>query len=467
MIALTILWLIVNFFAPVRLQEPPVTGEPNSCPVIVETAITLTSQRCEATDLNQVCYGHLVLDAEPRAGLTSFGFNDPGDIVDVIDVQSLRLSALDASTGGWGVVMMQIEANLAQTVDAAPEVQIILFGDAELNDATRFLPGEVIQPTPLFSEPAMTAKITANLETGSPITVNGRLSDSSWLRLNQSGSIGWLPADVVRLNGEISVLSVVPLESITNIEELTKFGPMQAFYFRSGQDDAPCAEAPNSGLLIQTPEGVASLSIWMDEVIIQLDATAFIQAQPDGSLTVRVLEGTAQVTARGETRTAASGMQVSVPLDDQLRASAEPNDPVPYDADSLQSLPVQLLSRPVNVPVPREQLSTTPIEGDWQFQWDAAQLTCPDGTVVPFESTGAASTIEVSGETLQWNAVQYSQSTPGIYRSSYTDSSGNLHQDTLQVIAPDRILGEKTLDLVSPSCTLNIGFLLQLLNAAD
>ena len=34
---------------------------------------------------------------------------------------------------------------------------------------------------------------------------------------------------------------------------------MQAFYFRSGIGDAPCAEAPNSGILIQTPEGRQAL----------------------------------------------------------------------------------------------------------------------------------------------------------------------------------------------------------------
>lgn len=467
MTALFMIWLIASLWIPGSIQTPPPDDQTNACPVIVRTAITLTNQRCEDTGLNQVCYGHLVLDAQPRVGLTNFGFTEPGDIVNVVDVQSLRLSALDASTGGWGVVMMQIEANLVQAAETAPEVQIILFGDAELNDATSFLPGEVLQTAQVRRAPASTAEILTELEAGDPVTASGRISDSSWLRINLSGTAGWLPAEAVILNGDINSLSAIPPDADTGSDTLAQFGPMQAFYFRSGADDAPCAEAPNSGLLIQTPEGVAALSIWMDEVVIQLDATAFIQAQPDGTLSIRVLDGTARVTAEGETRTAASGMQIEVPLDNQLGPTSAPGDPVPYDPEAVQSLPVQLLNRPVDVPAPRSHPANVPLEGQWQFNWDTAQLTCPDGTIVPFESTGAASSIEVTGETLLWNAARYTQSTPGIYRSSYVDSSGNLHQDTLQVIAPDRIVGEKTLDLNSQSCTLNVGFLLQLVSAAE
>lgn len=464
LIALILLWLPTIASA----QETPVS-QPNTCPVIVRTAIDLTNERCDGTDQNQVCYGHLVLDAQPRPGLLDFGFEEPGDVVDVIEVQSLRLSALDTQTGRWGVVMMQLAATLVEEPVADSAVQILLFGDAELNDATRFLPGQVIQATNIRQQPTTASPLIASLAASTEVTANGRLPDSSWIRIHLLDTTGWIRSDLVDLRGDVDSLSILSSAALGENapDELAQFGPMQAFYFRSGINDAPCAEAPNSGLLIQTPEGVASVSIWLDEVVVHLDATAFIQAEPDGSLTVNVLEGSAQVEAQGETRTVVAGMQVNVPLDNNLAASDVPDDPQPYDETAVQALPVELLNRPVVIPPARQLADGAPIAGNWRFSWHVDSLACPDGTIVPFESTGATSFVRATSESLEWNATRYPQTTAGVYRSSYLDGDGNLHQDTLQVVAPDRIIGEKVLDLVNPVCTLNVGFGLQLVSATN
>jgi hypothetical protein len=462
---LWIAMIIVALAAPVLAQDS--TRQPADCPTIVRTAITLANERCEATGENQICYGHLVLDAQPRAGLTPFGFDTPGDIVDVVAVQSMRLSALDTTTGQWGVVMMQLEASLVNAPVADTKLKILLFGDAELNDATRFLPGRTRQSADIRQEPTANSRVITTLEPASEITANGRLPDSTWLRINLRNRAGWIQADTVHIEGDWDSLAVIDSASTPNEDARVRFGPMQAFYFRSGINDAPCAEAPNSGLLIQTPEGVASVSIWLDEVVIQLDATAFIQADAGGNLTINILDGSAQVTAQGETRAAAAGTQISVPLDNQLAARTVPQEPVPFAPQSIQALPIELLDRPIDIPNPLETSSNVPFSGLWQFAWDTAQLTCPDGTIVPFESTGVPGPIQVGSESLTWNATTYALSTPGIYRSSYVDSSGNLHQDTLQVIARDMITGEKTLDLVSPVCTLNVGFQLRFVGSAE
>ncbi len=292
---LFLLLLAVPTLVQAQQSESTQEAQPNTCPMIVQTAITLTNQRCEPTELNQICYGHLVLDAQPRTGLADFGFSEPGDIVDVIEVQSLRLSALDTDTGRWGVVRMQIEANLAESIDTPPEVQILLFGDAELNDASQFLAGQALEAAIIRQQPDTESPVLISLEAGDEVTANGRLPDSSWLRINLGRNNGWIRADLVTMIGDIETLTGLSPDTHSQLENeiLAQFGPMQAFYFRSGVDDAPCAEAPNSGLLIQTPEGVASISIWLDEVVIQLDATAFIQAQPDGNLVINVLDGTA------------------------------------------------------------------------------------------------------------------------------------------------------------------------------
>jgi hypothetical protein len=101
----------------------------------------------------------------------------------------------------------------------------------------------------------------------------------------------------------------------------------------------------------------------------------------------------------------------------------------------------------------------------WSFAWGSDSLECPDGTQVPFESAGVPSEIRVEDEALLWDAIRYTQVTPGVYTGSFVDGGGNLHQDTLQVLAPDRIAGEKVLDLASPVCTLNVTFTLQLVSS--
>ena len=447
------------------VSEAQTTEAPTDCPTIVQTAITLTNQRCESTADNEVCYGHLVLDAQPRAGLDPFAFAEPGDIVDVIDVQSLRLSALDTDSGQWGVVLMQLDAALVESPASNDQVQILLFGDAELNDATTFLPGKIRRASNIRSRPTTSSQLITTVQSDDEITANGRTSDASWIRVNLAEGTGWIRADLIDLNGNIDSLTVISGD--VSADDLVAFGPMQAFYFRSGINDAPCAEAPNSGLLIQTPEGVASVSIWMDEVVVQLDATAFIQAAPNGELTVTVLDGSAQVTAVDETRTAVAGTSIAVALNPELMAEAVPSDPVPFDPVAVQSLPIGLLDDPITIPDPFNQPANRPIAGSWQFGWDVASLTCPDGTTVPFESTGIPGPVEVTAESVIWNLTTYNQSTPSVYRSSYVDGSGNLHQDTLQIIAPDRIIGEKILDLNNPVCTLNVGFRLQLVHPTD
>lgn len=469
-IVLVLLFSSIQPFAAQEATETPM--EATDCPAVVQTAISLTSLRCETTDSNQVCYGHIVLDARSRQGLSPFEFAEPGDIVDVVQVQSLRLSAMDTETGQWGVVMMQIEATLAATdiTSDDQDVQILLFGDAVLEDANQFLTATAVDNLNIRSQPNSESAILGSLVRGEQITVNGRLEGDAWLRVRTatSESNGWIFSELVELNGDLTSLNQISAENAitTPPDSIAQYGPMQAFYFQSGMQDAPCPEAPNSGVLIQTPEGVASVNIWMDEVVIQMDGTAYLQGQANGNLVINMLEGQAQVESQNDTRTVVEGMQISVPLDADSRASNVPSDPQPYTPDVVQSLPISLLDDPVTISPPRSLDQRMPLSGDWFFEWGEESLTCPDETVVPFESIGTPGALTLGNERLNWGGRQYNLQTPGIYTASYADANGNLHQDTLQVIAADRIEGEKVLDLADRICTLNVSFRLQLQSAS-
>jgi hypothetical protein len=449
-------------------QEETPEPEPDRCPAIVQSAIDLTQRNCDGIGDNEVCYGHIVLEAEAQPGIREFEFSMPGDVVRAVNLSSLRLSAMDTLTGQWGIVAMAILAQ-AQAVTIQEETQVILFGDVELNDATTFVEVSTAVRVNIRQIPALDGEIVRALLPDETVVANGRLEDGSWVRVlldDVDNRLGWLAAESLTFDGDFDALTVIPDEAALSgtPDELAIYGPMQAFYFQSGTNDSPCAQAPNSGILIQTPEGVGSLSIWMDEAVIQMDDTVFLQAEPGGNLSVNVIAGSAQVQAMGETSTALAGMAVDVPLTESLGAADEPGDPRPFDADDVSALPVNLLDDETTVPEPAIIEPGVPLEGQWAFAWAVPELTCPDGTAVPFTSTDNASVLQVQAEAIVWGATTYSQSTVGVYEATYADGNGNLHQDTLQVVAPDFIQGEKVLDLVQPVCTLTVAFSLSLVS---
>jgi hypothetical protein len=69
-------------------------------------------------------------------------------------------------------------------------------------------------------------------------------------------------------------------------------------------------------------------------------------------MTVSVVEGAAEVAAYGEVHRAAAGTQITLPVDQNLVPVGPPSRPVPYRMQDVQTLPVDLLDREVEVHPP-------------------------------------------------------------------------------------------------------------------
>lgn len=443
--------------------------EDPACPTLVQTAITLTGENCDTTGLNEACYGYILINPEARPGEEeNFSFNVPGDRVDILQIESVQLSAMDVASAQWGVIVFAVEANVEGEVSSTEDVQIVLFGDTRLEDASRFVQVTATGDVNVRALPNTDAAVVGSLVTGEVAVANARLEGDAWLRvrfLNSDSGLGWVSADYLEPASDISVMPVLSAEEAAAPvpDDLSaQYGPMQAFFFESGTNDSPCAAAPNSGMLIQTPDGVANVTIWLDEVVIQLDGTAFVQADAGGEMRVDVLEGTAQVEANDESSTAVAGQSVTVELDEDLGAVGTPSEPQATDPDDVQALPTVLLDDTVEVPDPLTQPAGVPIEGTYSFSFGVESLTCPDGEVVTFVAGGENASISFQDGAIIVSGLRYAEVSPGVYFASYQDSIG-LHQDTLEVVSSDRILGDKTLDLLDNDCTLNVPFSYQLL----
>lgn len=325
-----------------------------SCPAIVRTALDTAAEQCSSTARNQACYGNIMLEAESQPGFPDLNFTEPGDRVDVAGVQTLRLSAMDQGSDVWGVALLRVQANLPETLPGQ-SVTFVLFGDVEIQNAvqTNAEPPTVeVTATGganVRAAPSTNAGVRASLKAGETTLADGRLEDSSWLHIRLPGAddaTGWVFAELVNIDGDVNMLEVISPEGD---RPPPLYGPMQAFYFSTGANDAPCEQAPDSGLLVQTPEGSRQITLQINQVEVRLSSTAYLQAQAGGELTVNLLEGQGRVTAGGVSQVIPAGTRVRVPLDANLAASGQPTPAEPYNAADFHALPIRLLERPITI----------------------------------------------------------------------------------------------------------------------
>jgi hypothetical protein len=135
--------------------------------------------------------------------------------------------------------------------------------------------------------------------------------------------------------------------------------PMQAFRFSTRLGSTACDEAPESGILIQTPAGVGTISLRANGVDIELGSTAYLTAQPTGEMTVSVVEGEARLTVNDGSVTVSAGSQSVIEMDEELIPLGEPGEPIPYEAAPLDVLPISLLPETITIAPPGGDASST------------------------------------------------------------------------------------------------------------
>jgi hypothetical protein len=126
--------------------------------------------------------------------------------------------------------------------------------------------------------------------------------------------------------------------------------PMQAFYLRTGISDSACETAPESGLLVQTPDGVEAVTFNINGVDVQVGSTVLFQAQDE--LTVTTVEGTAILDFENEVYPAIAGTQLRLPLNEQGLPTSRPGFPEAYDENRVNLLPLRPLPRAILPPPP-------------------------------------------------------------------------------------------------------------------
>lgn len=156
------------------------------------------------------------------------------------------------------------------------------------------------------------------------------------------------------LFGDVELVNNVSTEQIANGE----FTPMQSFYLTTGIGDARCREAPESGMLVQTPEGVGEISLVVNEVNVQMGSTVLFQADAQNNLQLTTLEGAAVVDTEDTAYPVIAGTRFNLNVTqsvDGRRFIPLPDLPAAYELERLEALPVGLLDRRIELRQPLDK----------------------------------------------------------------------------------------------------------------
>jgi hypothetical protein len=245
-------------------------------------------------------------------------------------------------------------------------------------------------------------------------------------------------------------------------------------------------EAPQSGMIIQTPEGAAEVSLNINGVDMLIGSTAYIQAfAPDedieeGQLIVNLLEGEATISANDEQVTIPAGEFSTVALDEDLEPTGTPSEPEAYDANAFNALPLSLLDEEIEIAILDTELPSAadivPLSGPWLYSTGEmgfsadcpAELVSYMPTVMPqvsqisiidwtggFTVENYVEQVEMTGEPLPAGA-NVSSPEPGVVRMEYAEQGGS-------VVIEARIITERLIETMMTmritegmTCTITI-----------
>lgn len=325
------------------------------CPTLVQESFTATEFVCESVTTGEACIGNGTVESIFGAADTGATFANPGDTTRLTNLDELSLRSTSTANGVWTVVNARIELN--STDGAIPVgVPLLLFGDVTLSDTGQIASGVARNGTVVAGRGLNVRRTPGNdgvliwqLDAGEQVLATGITIDRLWIRIqipNRFSGIGWAYAPFIEVDGGSDAL---PLANVNSPEpDLTppEFGSMQSVELLTA-NNAPDCNSIDSGILMQSPSGLPDkVRILINNIEIQLNGTAHIQAQADGVMTINVLEGEASLIVSGATTIVSAGNRATVSLNSNLQPTGSAQVSSITLSDFLD-LPTRLLPRQI------------------------------------------------------------------------------------------------------------------------
>src|SRR5262245_4697373 len=103
----TVLWALLSVVVVVAQ---------GTCSELIERALSEVDSNCEALDRNNACYGFDLVQAAFISDVADDFFTTPADTSDIVDIETIATAGLDEEAGIWGVAVMNIQADLPNTI---------------------------------------------------------------------------------------------------------------------------------------------------------------------------------------------------------------------------------------------------------------------------------------------------------------------------------------------------------------
>lgn len=323
-----------------------------ACETAFRAALANLRQQCAAVGPGAACSG-----GAAEAGLVegaSGVFVNSGDQIGLDQVVKIHTLPFEGSDGLWGASLMNVQANVPLALSPLG-LKYILLGDVEIENAvdpdTAFVPVPGITVAPLVaanlrSRPSTEGQVLGSAPVGTPLVADGLSADQAWLRVLRPEGVAWISRQIVAATdgGDISALPVIGQNARTL---------MQAFYLRTGEPSANCAEAPPSFLLLQSPGGV-SASITVNGADVRFDGALALRTVDSSTMQLITLAGGAAVGGVS----VPGGFTLNFPL---TAAGRQPAGPVTglrpingqergYLTAVANSVPAEVLYQPLSLP---------------------------------------------------------------------------------------------------------------------
>jgi len=293
------------------------------CPAPADIVASV-AEACADMEADQVCIGRAGVGAETSLDAASV---QPGDHLSAGALDSLTTAAPSADAASFGAALLNLRANLT----GDDTVLGFIFGGAQLanaNEARLVFSATFNDVGRVRSTPSTTSddNILKTLQGGTPVTAVARNDAGDWVQIGfGDGEIGWTASFLVRVSGDISQLSTVPLAAGD------VFGsPLQSFNLVGTQALSSCADLPDGGVLLHTPADAetANAQFVVNGVHVSFTSTVFLTLGEEvgrPALRVEVYDGSATVRTDMGAALLVPGVHTSVPLAPDLTTPlAEP-----------------------------------------------------------------------------------------------------------------------------------------------
>ncbi len=355
-------------------------AQDRACPALQDGAIGSVSSACAEQEIHSICFGHPTVSLAWLPDAATAAFSQPGDQAASKSVDWFSTSSEDKS---WGTARILFAAYPPDGLEAQPAA-LLAFGDVALFPAPRTaIPALLLdirvaaaQGANLRAEPNTDAQVIRTLAQRSGLKAVRLNEDGSWIQAYADPEeIGWISRELAA--GDIDLLPSAPRDNAG----APLWFSWQAFDFRSGIDDAPCAGAADSGLLLQSNRFQPPRQFWLNGLDVRLNGTVFLQAQIDAGMSIYVLDGEASIIVPEARVVVKSGFYTQVPLspaEDGSPMYAEiPAAPSAYDYQSMLNLPIAALPYPTRVGLdPYTIIDKRPSDGQSPLEGMSPEAPC-------------------------------------------------------------------------------------------